>query len=46
MDNVKVQFDLYHTKMGPEGFVSDKIANYLSNSAYIQVRAGPAATNR
>lgn len=39
-DNVKVQFDLYHTQMA-EGFVSDKIANYLSKSAYVQFAGVP-----
>jgi hydroxypyruvate isomerase len=39
-DNVKVQFDLYHTQMA-EGFVSDKIENYLAKSAYIQFAGVP-----
>ena len=40
MDNVKVQFDLYHTQMA-EGFVSDKIEKYLANSGYIQFAGVP-----
>jgi 2-dehydrotetronate isomerase len=39
-DNVKVQFDLYHTQMA-EGFVSDKIETYLAKSAYIQFAGVP-----
>lgn len=40
MDNVRVQFDLYHTQMA-EGFVSDKIERYLAKSAYIQFAGVP-----
>jgi hydroxypyruvate isomerase len=40
MDNVKVQFDLYHTQMA-EGFVSDKIEKYLAKSAYVQFAGVP-----
>jgi hydroxypyruvate isomerase len=37
---VKVQFDLYHTQMA-EGFISDKIENFLAKSAYIQFAGVP-----
>ena len=39
-ENVKVQFDLYHTQMA-EGFIADKIEKYLANSGYIQFAGVP-----
>ncbi|MEK9901897.1 MAG: TIM barrel protein, partial [Rhodospirillaceae bacterium] len=40
MDNVGVQFDLYHAQMS-EGFIADKIERFLAKSAYVQFAGVP-----
>jgi hydroxypyruvate isomerase len=40
MENVKVQFDLYHAQMS-EGFIAEKIERYLAKSGYVQFAGVP-----
>ena len=40
MDNVGVQFDLYHAQMS-EGFIADKVERFLAKSAYVQFAGVP-----
>ena len=40
MENVGVQFDLYHAQMS-EGCIADKVERYLDNSAYVQFAGVP-----